>query len=136
MALSSIDRFTFLTMSRLPALVRQTYATRSRPGLSGTSVQQLGIRSNSFQVQTFVDVLNQPAGLVLAEQYRRLTGAQQAVRVVWEGANLLSVDHRFFVLDVEPVPGFPRAILYMRGGTVPGARAVLRANWTLQPVNY
>jgi len=131
MAWDRIGLFTFVRLSRPPALVKQRTVVRSRPGANGATVQRVGIYGQPFKVESFVDAASFIEAEQLAAAYAEAVGGD-AVSVIYGNLNYDTLGHRYFILDAEPLE-IDRLVTAL-GGTTYGATAFLRAEWELLPV--
>lgn len=128
--MDKIGDFNFINLSRPAELPQQQLAVRSRPGVNGVMVQQLGIRGSQFQVTSVVDSLNITDAHNQYLDYTQIVGGSP-VRIIWANQQYFSENILFFVLKVEPL--LIRQIVRGHGGLLGASYARCQCVWTLQP---
>ncbi len=131
MAWDQIGPFSFVKLSRAPALVKQQTVVRARPGVAGVRVQQIGVRGAPFAVESFADALTFAEAQQLATLYAAAPGGD-AYSVTYGQINFDSAGHRYFCLDVQIVE--IGTLLTTLGGLNTNSQAFIRARWELLPV--
>jgi hypothetical protein len=133
MTFDQIGEFQFVSMSRMPEIVRQSLAVVARPGVDGVAVWKTGERGKPFTIRTLVDCFNVLDGLDTWRSYRDLIG-EPPQTAVWADLNFDVSNLRFFVLDVRLAAN--RRILASDGGLLENAGAILECDWDLLPVAW
>lgn len=126
----SIGSFSFVSMSMVPLGSKQTTEIEVRSGVNGHYLWLTGTRGEPCQVETYVDV----ATIALAEDkmndYEGIIGT--VVAVIYASQTR---PKNYFVMNVQPLPGFPRKTSLGVGGTLgTTSAAILGAIWTLVAV--
>ena len=123
-----IGPYQFIHLSMAPEAPRQAVEVESRSGVADVSVWRTGIRGHSFTTQSVVDQASLVACETLYRLYEGLVGGNP-VQVQW-GSIVINAG-KYIVLDVKIVE--MRKLTLGHGGLNNGD-AILRAEWTLQPM--
>jgi hypothetical protein len=127
-----IDQFEFIRLEQPPQLVQAKLAAHVRPGVSGITLHDLGTWAAPFTCDSLAQAANLGAAYDLYDGYRLLVG-QPAVTILWAQLPIVLKNHRFFVLDVQPL-----RIARIVFGTGPQGSyfAECECRWTLQPIFF
>ena len=125
-----IGSFNFVNLESPPHLVQQRLLTHSRPGTDGVTVHRVGTWGQPFTVKSLATAANITAAYQLYAGYTLLVG-QAAVTVTWANIPLLGMNHRYYVLDVQPL-----RIATVLSGTGPSGAygAECECQWALLPI--
>lgn len=139
MATSFIGSFEFVTLHHPqdrgapPLLTAEQTDIIQRPGVDGTAIMLMGVKGESFQMRSFVNVPTFALANDLMALYRDLIG-EAPQTVVWNGVDYeIAYQVKYAVLDVKPIS--LRAVSVVSGGLSGGTGAVVDALWTLQPID-
>ena len=131
MSVNAISGFRFVSLSAPPPLAQELVVVRRRPGVDGVMLQRLGRSARQYQVTSMADVTTFNWAYDIYTRYRLLVGAN-AVPIVWANAAIAAWQHLVYVTAVEPVQ--VKRIVRGHGGLNGTSYALLRCQWTLQPV--
>lgn len=130
---SFVDLVSLAGPNGAPALPREVNEIIQRAGVNGTGVRRMGIKADPFQMASIRDSLSVSDGIETTKNYVQLT-KDPAQSMVWRGFDYESIGLRFIVLDVGELDVQP---VRNKVGGLEGTdaeAAIIRAIWTLQPV--
>jgi hypothetical protein len=127
MANFQIDQFEFINLSQAAIPPKDMIAIHSRPGVEGVELRRTGKRGEKFTVRTLADAADKDAALALYKQYLTLID-EGPVDFIFLGA---TEPHKVQVLDVQPVPGEIRAVLFALGPSGTASYGWCACDWTL-----
>lgn len=127
---STIAGFPFVTLDRPPDFGAMNRAVRTRPGVTGAAVLNLGLWGKPFTVVALSTHATLAEALATYATGYLPTTAGPAVTLTWAGISLAQLNIRYHVLGVEIQEA--RAVAQGHGAQGPYG-AIMRTAWTLQP---
>jgi len=116
-------------MSQPPAGPQQQIKSEERPGVDGETLWATGARGRPFSLVTFADFSDLDEAETFSRAYQAFVGSDP-VSIIYAG-----IEQPYQVVALNAVPLELKRILGGLGGLSVTSTAILRAGWTLHPIN-
>lgn len=127
MANFQIDQFEFISLSQAGVPPKDMLGVHSRPGVEGVELRRTGKRGEKFTVRSLAEAADKEAAISLYKQYLTLID-EGPVSFKFLG---VTEPNKVQVLDVQPVPGEIRAVLFALGPSGTPSYGWCACDWTL-----